>query len=42
MDFAARATLVVAATDPTAVIEPFKNALREIFEVILPLFIIFH
>jgi hypothetical protein len=39
---AAFAMPVVATTDPAAVIEPFKNALREIFEVILPLFIIFH
>jgi len=38
MDFAALAILVVAATLPAAVIEPFKNALREILFVIVPLF----
>jgi hypothetical protein len=39
IDLAARAMLVVATTDPAAVIEPFKNALREILELIFPLFV---
>jgi hypothetical protein len=37
-EFAAIAILVVAATDPAAVIEPLRNALREILKVIFSLF----